>query len=392
MRDNFMDCPDRERRFYAGDATNEMEEVYYSLDVAGQTMAAKAIDNLVGFASPQGVLWTVSPHGDMELPVQQLAFITGVWDYYLHTGDQHRVVRAYPALARYLKLWTLGDDGLVTHRTGTWDWLDWGNHFDKAGIENAWYILACQSASRLAVLAGEDPSLFDHRAQTIRQAFREGFWDGSQYRSPGFAGDTDDRTNALAWLAGIAEVSQKPALARVFRRHFNASIYMEKYVLEALCQMGFADQALDRMQFRYQAMIDDPGTTLWEHWDKAEGSLNHGWSGGCLSVLSRYVLGVSPLEPGFSRFQIRPQLGCLRQASGEVVTVKGCIRVAVERGEASLTLTATVPPQTVALMTVPGLAPEVSGLRLVSRSRSETVFEAPAGAWTITTEVQPTQE
>ena len=59
-------------------------------------------------------------------------------------------------------------------------------------------------------------------------------------------------------------------------------------------------------------------------------SLCHGWSSGPATFLLRCVLGVKPLEPGFARVCVRPQLGGLRYAKGAVPTPRGLLRVEAE--------------------------------------------------------------
>ena len=98
---------------------------------------------------------------------------------------------------------------------------------------------------------------------------------------------------------------------------------MEKNVLQALCEMGYYQDAMDRMRLRYEAMVDSPLTTLWEGWGIGKegfggGSYNHAWSGGPLTILSSYMAGVKVVEPGFKVFSICPTLGNL---SHEIVTV-----------------------------------------------------------------------
>ena len=59
-------------------------------------------------------------------------------------------------------------------------------------------------------------------------------------------------------------------------------------MLEALCTMGYYQDALNRMKLRYRAMIESPLTTLWEGWGIGSegfggGTYNHAWSGGPLT-------------------------------------------------------------------------------------------------------------
>ena len=47
MRDNYMDCPDRERAQWWGDAVNELGEAFYALSPSSNALTRKAIDNLI---------------------------------------------------------------------------------------------------------------------------------------------------------------------------------------------------------------------------------------------------------------------------------------------------------------------------------------------------------
>ena len=47
-------------------------------------------------------------------------------------------------------------------------------------------------------------------------------------------------------------------------------------------------------------------------------------------MISRYVLGVTPLEPGFAKIRVRPQVGSLARVEGKVPTAKGPVNVRVE--------------------------------------------------------------
>lgn len=63
------------------------------------------------------------------------------------------------------------------------------------------------------------------------------------------------------------------------------------------------------MKNRYQYMVNHRLTTLWEDWNiggAGGGSINHGWAGGPLSLLSQYVAGIIPLTAGWKTFMIRP--------------------------------------------------------------------------------------
>jgi alpha-L-rhamnosidase len=61
-------------------------------------------------------------------------------------------------------------------------------------------------------------------------------------------------------------------------------------------------------------------------------SLAHAWGSGPTSALSKYVLGVRPVEPGYRTWLIEPQPGDLAWAEGTAPTPQGPIGVAWYRG------------------------------------------------------------
>ncbi|MBR4451929.1 MAG: alpha-L-rhamnosidase N-terminal domain-containing protein, partial [Clostridia bacterium] len=142
MRDNYMDCPDRERAQWWGDVTNEMAMSMYALDANSYLLYQKGVASMLAHIDTEtNVLQTVVPiDGDyFELPVQQLAGICGFWTYYLYTGDKDFLNTVYDASVNYINLWTIGENNLAEHREGSCDWMYWGKHADVTALENAWY-------------------------------------------------------------------------------------------------------------------------------------------------------------------------------------------------------------------------------------------------------------
>jgi hypothetical protein len=77
-------------------------------------------------------------------------------------------------------------------------------------------------------------------------------------------------------------------------------------------------------------MIDFGSTISMEAWSvkaKPNLDLNHAWGAVPLNIIARYVLGITPKEPGFSEISIRPQLGGLKHVKGTVPTVAGPVTV-----------------------------------------------------------------
>lgn len=412
MRDTYMDCPDRERSQWWGDVVNELGEVPYVFDPRALKLTRKAIHELVDWQRPDGSLYSPVPAGippkgkkneggtwSTELPVQMLASIGkyGFWTYFLQTGDRETIIHAYPAVVRYLKLWKLDRDDLVIHRPGDWDWSDWGENIDVRILDSAWFQLALEGAVEMARVSGNTADIpqWESLRSRIASGFNRIFWTGSEYRSPCYKGDTDDRANALAILAGFAKPDQYPALRKVLTSHRNASPWMEKYVIEALYLMDAPDLAVSRMKERYRAQIDSPLTTLWEGWGIGSegyggGSYNHAWSGGPLTCLSQFAAGIAPTSPAFASYAILPQMGPLRHVSAKVDSPGGMIQADLSRSETSFTARLVSPPGTAGILGIPKRASGSPGFFVgatpVQADRENDrfyLFQIPSGQFTI---------
>lgn len=332
MRDTFMDCPDRERAQWWGDAVNESELCYYCMDENAQLLFKKGILSMAAWQHADGTLQTVVPDKlDLfELPLQNLAGIVGFLNYCKFTGDLSVLPVAYKASLAYLSLWETEENGLVSHRTGSWDWPDWGVSADMPVLENAWYYYALKSVIEMHKMIGkgEGIEILEERAAKLKNAVNHAFYDGNAYIS---SACYDDRANAVAVLSGIADRDTYKGIAKVFENVYNSSPYMEKYVLEALCKMDLHEKAKQRIRKRYAEMAKSDYTTLWEFWTSGDGTKNHAWSGGPLVIMCRYFAGVSPLTPGYETYIVKPELAGMSGFFAEIPTKNGTVKVRAEK-------------------------------------------------------------
>ncbi|MCK4853761.1 MAG: hypothetical protein KAT31_05860, partial [Bacteroidales bacterium] len=140
---------------------------------------------------------------------------------------------------------------------------------------------------------------------------------------------------------------------------FLASPYMEKYVMEALFVMDEAEHGLERMKKRFWKMVEESEyTTLYENFGGGKdmagsGTNNHAWSGGGLTVLSQYVCGLSPIEPAWKTFQVKPQPGFLKSTATGNETIAGDISVRIEHDKSIFTINISVPTGTQAIVCIP---------------------------------------
>lgn len=120
----------------------------------------------------------------------------------------------------------------------------------------------------------------------------------------------------------------------------------------AFCEAGRADLAVRLMASaggrRWKGMIDFGSTISMEAWNmkaKPNQDLNHAWGAAPINIISRYVLGVTPLEPGFAKISIVPNPGGMGSVKGAVPTAKG--PVAVEISGDRLTVSTPAPARIV---------------------------------------------
>lgn len=333
MRDTYMDCPDRERGPYMGDSTNQMDIAYYAFGESAHAMNKKMILSATAWTGKDGLIPSRAPSfKSHEIPVQSLAFSTSVYNYYMQTGDKETVGYYYNALSNYLKLWKVEPNGKIELRNGEWTWTDWGEGADVELIQTCWYYYALDTAKKLATALGKtaDVAMYDARMQPMKNNFDTNYLQADGYKTGTIA---DDRANALAVLSGIASEQSFERIRTLLNLHYAASPYMERFVLQAMCQLGDYAGAITRMTARYTPMVTSGCTTVWELFKRSEGTDNHGWSAGPLLILSSEIAGIKPTAAGYASYEIKPE-NVLDSMNVTVSTAKGDIGLKyVKEGE-----------------------------------------------------------
>ncbi|WP_299212704.1 alpha-L-rhamnosidase C-terminal domain-containing protein [uncultured Aquimarina sp.] len=397
MRDNYMDCPDRERAQWWGDVVLESGEAFYALDRKADALTKKGMLELMNWQCSDSTIFSPVPAGnwDKELPGQMLASVGyyGFWNYYLHTGDLETIKKVYEPVKHYLSLWKLKKNNTIAIRKGGWTWGDWGQNKDVPLLMNTQYYLALKGYKNMSEVLGNTKEV-DSVTQLMKNfkiAFNTEFWKKDHYRSQDYLGKTDDRSQGLAVVSGIADPDKYEAIYKILQTEKHASPYMEKYILEALYIMGYEDFALQRMKERFGNMVNHPEiTTLWEGWGiGAEGfgggTTNHAWSGGGLTLLSQYAAGIAPTSPGYKTFQIKPQPGFLKNIKATVPSIKGDIKVEL-KNEETYSLNVTIPKETKATIYIPSAYKEirVNNAKMIhTKEEGYNVFEISAGVYEI---------
>lgn len=129
MRDIYMDCPDRERTQWWGDAVLEMQQAAYAMDEEARLLYKKLLTQVVGWTEGHGASLPTTPtktDAHYELHAQSVAGVHSLWQYYLYYEETDILETCYEPFMNFVKLWNISNTGFLTHRAGTSDWIDWG--------------------------------------------------------------------------------------------------------------------------------------------------------------------------------------------------------------------------------------------------------------------------
>ncbi|MBO5294614.1 MAG: hypothetical protein J6B71_05150 [Clostridia bacterium] len=325
MRENYMDCPDRERGQWIGDVSVQAPQVVYLLDRNGLLLLKKAILDFINLRKGDRLVGNVPGDNWSELPSQSLNAISehGMIATYYHATQDKDILRAsFEPAVRYLMLWGTDGDGVVLPRQGNWEWYDHLYNCDKPILNICWYYSALRFAKTMAEILDDHrfDSFLQERAHAIETHFEARYWKAEKrlgyYASNGVV---DDRANAMAVLSGLCPKEKYPMIRYVLLSVFHSTPYMENYVLTALCEMGYKQDAFARMMSRYQPLIQNENSTLWEDFYHL-GTRNHAWSGGPATVLLRYFAGIQP-DLSVKQTEIAP-LKCLTCSFVDPTTTK----------------------------------------------------------------------
>ncbi|AWS44114.1 alpha-L-rhamnosidase [Streptosporangium sp. 'caverna'] len=391
MRGNFVDiptdCPQRDERLgWTGDIQVFAPTASFLYDSAG-TLTSWLAD----LAAEQAALGTVPhyvPWVDLLFPAEPAAAWGDAaavvpWVLYQRFGDLGILRAQYPSM----KAWVdqvaalAGNSHLWDEGFQFGDWLDPAAPADEPGksrtdhalVATAYHAWSTQILADTAGLLGheEDATRYAALAAAVREAFR------GEFVTP--TGRLAADTQTAYALALHLNLLDKPEQRERAGRRLVELVTQDGFriatgfvgtplICDALAAVGAHDTAYRLLTQRecpsWLYPVTMGATTIWERWDSLlpDGtvnpgemtSFNHYALGAVADFLHRTVAGLAPAAPGYRRLRIAPRPGGgLTHASAELHTPYGPASVTWTTEEGTLTVTATIPPGTVADIDLP---------------------------------------
>lgn len=347
MTDRFMDAPNRERRQHITDVTTVLPvnfAVFGDLDIHHRYLRVVSQSQ-----SEYGLIHNANPgQGPEATPTLDGAypFFERIWQQYVCYGNVDHLRELFPRLhghVEWLRRYTRADG--LQGEPPTHIFFDQAD-IDRRGVNlcmNAFYARALDLVGRVAEVVGRQDVAKTYREEheAIKPVLNSTFWDEERgvYVDNIMEGQqsehVSEHANMLMILFGYADSERTSrALRYIEDRRDTLEVGQIDSLFfiwagEALFGVGETQRALDMMRTRYGRMHRAGLKTTGEMWSlhgsrdrssewrsRSRRCAAHSGATSPPYLLSRFVLGVSPAQPGFGRVEIAPQIGDLTWAKG----------------------------------------------------------------------------
>ena len=341
--DTLLD-PHYEQQMYLGDCTFQCAML--TALTSDDRLTRRAMDVFDFARRENGMLPMNFPTvGTQESAIYTIAWPITLDEWHLRHDNPAWLKAKIPGLCHTmfgLAQWE-NADGLLENLPG-WSFIDWvpewragiapdGRHGVSA-LNNLFYLLALQSASRLARDAG-DAALGEYwavKADALGRRIVAAFWDATR----GMLADNlaknrySQHAQALAVIAGSLSPEQEDAAFKALignRGIAKATNSFRHFLYAAYAKKGRTDLFLESLA-SMRAMVVKYGLKTPLEDDNPEARSDcHAWGANPLLHLHTDVAGVMPAEPGFKSVRIAPQPSGLKRVDCATPHPRGLIHV-----------------------------------------------------------------
>jgi alpha-L-rhamnosidase len=346
-QDTIIDCPAYEQALWTGDSYNISLMNYYAFGNYDLVRRCLKLISKSIYRSPLPESQVPSGWQNV-LTAWSILWMMACREYYRYSGDLEFIKEVYPELkltvSRFQEF--INEDGLV--EIYAWNMLDWAPMDTEHRIvthQNALLVDALRQTAYLASLLGENEDEREYLsvADTIKQAINIHLWDEEEkvYIDSIHEDGTPSKirsiqTNLIISLTDCAQGQRKQVIEEYIKNPPENFIQIKSpfvlfFYYQALMSLGRNDRVLENIQDIYGYMLENDATTCWEGWELIEGDFSrshcHAWSAAPTYVFGVLFLGVKPLEPGFKKVSITPNLNGLKWIKGSVPIPQGRIDI-----------------------------------------------------------------
>jgi hypothetical protein len=381
-QETLVDGMARERQQYSGDGGHQMHGVH--LAFGERRLVARYLNTWSQGLTKDGYFMDCWPAYDRlaRLAERQLdltewgpildhgvGFTLDCWHHYSYTGELEALREPYPRLLRFARYLQdlVGPDGLlpVENLGVPWVWIDFDAYQQQRHKQCAFNLYVAAAMERaLAPLC----RAFGHegRAEAVgrfgrglAEAAVRRFWSPQRglfvnnlpWLSEEKGPRTCDRSLATSIMfdqcPGNQIAAASDSLAECPAQMGLSYPASAGWRLWALAKAGRADAIVADLRRRWAQMASVRlNNTLQEGW-LSEPDTSQQWSH--CAVVPLYIayqglMGLRPLEPGFRRFELRPQMGGLEDLELTAFTVQGPVGLGYRGRQGGRELTLTLPP------------------------------------------------
>ncbi|MEH7414583.1 family 78 glycoside hydrolase catalytic domain [Neobacillus drentensis] len=402
------DCPQRERAGWAGDIQVFAPTAAFNMDV--QSFLTRWLWNLQQEQTEEGEILNYCPApkdiwndmkftGTISSAGWGDAILIVPWVLYQRYGDIRILEQCFPDMERwldYVQKSAAENKEKVEHDYERYLW-DTKFHFGdwmipsfmlgekpqgpiasafatKDSIATAYYAYSAGLLTEIAKTLGKPgkADYYNTLHEKVKKAFGMAYVKDSGLMTADYQGVY---TIALAFNL-LSDDHKKKAVERLVELikkndfKIDTGFLSVPFIMDVLCENGYEDIAYKLLfqtacpSWLYE--VKNGATTIWESWEaiKPDGtvgafSFNH-YAFGCVGDwLVRHIGGLTPMEPGYSKFKVEPHYGDrLKYAETKYKSVYGEIKVKWEiDDEKNMNLQVSVPANTLAVISLPNVSP-----------------------------------
>lgn len=250
-------------------------------------------------------------------------------------------------------------NGFLIPQKDTWLFIDWVEQEKWTALQILWW-WAQKSGANLAQRAGdkETANYWINSANKLKANLSKVAWNAKEqiWLSKNDSSSENTRhPNFLAIVSGLTPSNQSTGIEALLVNNSIKPVgtpYMAGFEVMAMAQLGNTDYMLKHVKDYWGGMLNKGATTFWEAYDPKETdetqysyygrpyakSLCHAWSAGPAAFLPAEIFGLKPIEDGWKRFTLHPNLGYLQWASVCLPTKYGNIIVNIEKNDIQITI------------------------------------------------------